>query len=243
MHTPPRHVAIIMDGNGRWAEARGKPRLFGHEAGAEAVRRTLRAARRHGVEFLTLYAFSIENWSRSEIEVKGLMRLLESFLKKNERELHENKVRLRVLGRREDLPKSVNARLTQVEAATAGYPEATLILALSYGGRTEITHAVRTLARAAKEGRIDPETIDEAAVANALYLPDVPDPDLIIRTSGEIRLSNFLLWQAAYSEFCFLEKMWPDFTEADFDAACADFEKRERRFGGIDTASPTTNHT
>lgn len=241
MNTPPRHVAIIMDGNGRWAKARGKPRLFGHEAGAEAVRRTLRAARRNGVEFLTLYAFSVENWSRSEIEVKGLMRLLESFLKKNEHELHENKIRLRVLGRRSDLPKPLNARLTQIEAATADYPDANLILALSYGGRTEIAHAAQTLAIAAKEGRIDPDTIDEAAIANALYLPDVPDPDLIIRTSGEIRLSNFLLWQAAYSEFCFLDTLWPDFSEADFDAALADFSQRSRRFGGT-TAKTTSSH-
>ncbi len=240
METTPRHVAIIMDGNGRWAKARGKPRLFGHEAGAEAVRRTLRAARRHGVEFLTLYAFSVENWSRPEIEVRGLMRLLESFLSKNERELHENRIRLRVLGRRADLPRAVHDRLARIEAATAGYPDATLVLALSYGGRTEIAHAARTLARAAREGRLDPDTIDEAAVAGALYLPDVPDPDLIIRTSGEIRLSNFLLWQAAYSEFCFLDILWPDFTEADFDTALAVYARRGRRFGGIADTTPTT---
>lgn len=226
-----------MDGNGRWAKARGKPRLSGHEAGAEAVRRTLRAIRNTGVQYLTLYAFSVENWSRPEIEVKGLMRLLRRFLEKNERELHDNKIRLRIQGRRSDLPKTVNMRLAKIEAATADYTQGTLILALSYSGRTEIAYAARTLARAACAGKIDPETIDESTVSDALYLPDVPDPDLIIRTSGEIRLSNFLLWQAAYSEFIFLDTLWPDFTEADFNAALAEFAKRSRRFGRITPTS------
>lgn len=229
----PAHIAIIMDGNGRWAQARGKPRLRGHEAGAETVRRVIRTARRHGVRYLTLYAFSVENWSRPATEVRGLMTLLEHFLAANEKEFHENKIRLRILGRRSDLPPKVDARLAKVEAATMHYTEATLILALSYGGRTEIAHAAKTLAREAVAGQLDPDSIDEAAVARTLYLPDVPDPDLIIRTSGEIRLSNFLLWQCAYSEFIFTPVLWPDFSEADFDAAIEEYGRRTRRFGGV----------
>lgn len=234
MNLKPRHVAIIMDGNGRWAKAQGKPRLRGHEAGAESVRRTIRAARRHGVQYLTLYAFSVENWSRPALEVKALMALLGNFLERNEKEFHENKIRLRVLGRRSDLPKAINETLLRVEAATENYTEATLILALSYGGRTEIANAARRLAQAACEGKIDPAKIDEAAVAGAMYLPDVPDPDFIIRTSGEIRLSNFLLWQSAYSELYFTDTLWPDFTEADFDTALEEFARRNRRFGGVE---------
>lgn len=233
MNLKPRHVAIIMDGNGRWAKAQGKPRLRGHEAGAESVRRTIRAARRHGIQFLTLYAFSVENWSRPALEVKALMALLGNFLERNEKEFHENKIRLRVLGRRSDLPKAINEVLIRVEAATEHYSEATLILALSYGGRTEIANAARRLAVAACEGKIDPAKIDEAAVAGAMYLPDVPDPDFIIRTSGEVRLSNFLLWQSAYSELYFTDTLWPDFTEADFDVAMEEFANRNRRFGGV----------
>ncbi|MGI5869148.1 MAG: isoprenyl transferase [Kiritimatiellia bacterium] len=230
----PIHIAIIMDGNGRWAQARGKPRLHGHEAGAETVRRVIRSAKRHGVRCLTLYAFSVENWSRPAVEVRGLMSLLERFLTENEKELHENKIRLRVLGRRTDLPKKVDALLAKIEAATAHYSEATLVLALSYGGRTEIAHAARALAEDVAAGRIAPESIDEAAVARALYLPDIPDPDLIIRTSGEQRLSNFLLWQSAYSEFHFTPVLWPDFSEADFDAAIEEYGRRSRRFGGLE---------
>lgn len=230
----PKHIAIIMDGNGRWAQQQGKPRLRGHEAGAETVRRVLRAAQRHHIQYLTLYAFSVENWSRPALEVQGLMLLLERFLRENEREFHEKQIRLRVLGRREDLPEKVNQLLQKVEEATAQYNQTTLILALSYGGRTEIAHAARVLAEAVQAGRLAPEAIDEACVSSALYLPDVPDPDLIIRTSGEERLSNFLLWQSAYSEFVFLPMMWPDFSEADFDAALEQFGRRKRRFGGIE---------
>lgn len=161
------------------------------------------------------------------------MTLLGNFLERNEKEFHENKIRLRVLGRRSDLPKAVDEMLLRVEAATENYTEATLILALSYGGRTEIANAARRLAVAACEGKIDPAKIDEAAVAGAMYLPDVPDPDFIIRTSGEIRLSNFLLWQSAYSELYFTDTLWPDFTEADFDVAMEEFANRNRRFGGV----------
>ena len=228
----PRHVAIIMDGNGRWAKARGLPRLKGHEAGAESVRRVLRAAKKFGVRYVTLYAFSVENWSRPTLEVRGLMKLLRFFLKKNEHELHDNETRLRVMGRRSDLPPAVDRALADLEAATAKYADRELILCLSYGGRTEIA-AARALAEDAAAGRIDPATIDEKAVASRLYLPDVPDPDLIVRTSGEERLSNFLLWQAAYAEFYFTPVLWPDFGEEDFKAALDAFAARHRRFGGV----------
>ena len=229
----PRHVAIIMDGNGRWAKARGLPRLKGHEAGAESVRRVLRAAKKFGVRYVTLYAFSVENWSRPPLEVRGLMKLLQFFLKRNEHELHENETRLRVMGRRSDLPPAVDRALADLEAATAKYADRELILCLSYGGRTEIAAAARALAEDAAAGRIDPASIDEAAVASRLYLPDVPDPDLIVRTSGEERLSNFLLWQAAYAEFHFTAVLWPDFGEEDFKAALDAFAARHRRFGGV----------
>ena len=227
----PRHVAIIMDGNGRWAKKRGQPRLAGHRAGADALRRALRACRNHGVEYLTVYAFSTENWVRPKLEVSGLMRLLKTFLKKDEHELHENGVRLRVTGRIGDLPPAVRAELERVMEATKDHTRGQLILALSYGGRAEIADAARSLAADAAAGRLDPAAIDEAAVASRLYLPDVPDPDLLIRTSGECRLSNFLLWEASYSEFVFTDVLWPDFGEDDFAAALAEYARRQRRFG------------
>lgn len=233
----PEHVAIIMDGNGRWARARGLPRLKGHEAGAESVRAILAAARDHGVRYLTLYAFSVENWRRPKDEVSGLMRLLGLFLGKYERELHANRTRLRVLGRKQDLPSAVAAALTRVEEATAGYADRALILALSYGGRTEIAAAARRIAEQVRAGTLRPEDIDEATVAGNLYLPDVPDPDLIIRTSGEQRLSNFLLWQAAYSELYVTPVLWPDFRAAEFAAALGEFARRGRRFGGVENVA------
>ena len=227
----PRHVAVIMDGNGRWAKRRMQPRLFGHRAGAESLRAVLRACREHGVEYLTVYAFSTENWVRPADEVSGLMSLLRTFLKKDEHELHENQVRLRVTGRIGDLPKAVRAELERVMEATKHYEKGHLILALSYGGRTEIVDAVRVLAAKAKAGEIDPAQIDEALLARHLYLPDVPDPDLMIRTSGELRLSNFLLWELSYAEFYFVDTLWPDFREADFAQALAEYSRRRRRFG------------
>ena len=227
----PRHVAVIMDGNGRWAKQRGRPRLFGHRAGADSLRAILRACRDHGVEYLTVYAFSTENWVRPQDEVSGLMSLLKTFLKKDEHELHENQVRLRVAGRIQDLPKAVRAELERVMEATKNYEKGHLILALSYGGRAEIVDAVRVLAAEAKAGRIDPAKIDEKAIAARLYLPDVPDPDLMIRTSGELRLSNFLLWELSYSEFYFTETLWPDFREADFAKALEEYARRQRRYG------------
>ena len=227
----PRHVAVIMDGNGHWAKRRMQPRLFGHRAGAESLRAVLRACREAGVEYLTVYAFSTENWVRPKDEVSGLMSLLKTFLKKDERELHENQVRLRVTGRIQDLPAAVRSELERVMEATKHYEKGHLILALSYGGRTEIVDAVRVLAADAKAGRIDPEKIDEKAIAARLYLPDVPDPDLMIRTSGELRLSNFLLWELSYSEFYFTETLWPDFREPDFAKALDEYARRQRRYG------------
>ncbi len=227
----PRHVAIIMDGNGRWAKKRMRPRLFGHREGAQSLRAVLRACRDHGVEYLTVYAFSTENWVRPEDEVGGLMSLLKTFLKKDEHELHENEVRLHVSGRIQDLPEAVRDELERVMAATKAYTKGHLILALSYGGRTEIVDAVRALAEKVKAGELAPEQIDEAARAAHLYLPDVPDPDLMIRTSGEVRLSNFLLWELSYAEFYFTDTLWPDFREEDFAKALAEYARRQRRFG------------
>ena len=227
----PRHVAVIMDGNGRWAKQRGRPRLFGHRAGADSLRAILRACRDHGVEYLTVYAFSTENWVRPQDEVSGLMSLLKTFLKKDEHELHENQVRLRVTGRLQDLPKAVRTELERVMAATRNYEKGHLILALSYGGRAEIVDAVRAIAADVRAGTLAPEAIDEKAIAARLYLPDVPDPDLMIRTSGELRLSNFLLWELSYSEFYFTETLWPDFREADFAKALDEYARRQRRYG------------
>ena len=227
----PRHVAVIMDGNGRWAKQRGRPRLFGHRAGADSLRAILRACRDHGVEYLTVYAFSTENWVRPEDEVSGLMSLLKTFLTKDEHELHENQVRLRVTGRLQDLPKAVRNELERVMEATKNYEKGHLILALSYGGRAEIVDAVRAIAADVRAGRLAPEAIDEKAIAARLYLPDVPDPDLMIRTSGELRLSNFLLWELSYTEFYFTETLWPDFREADFAKALEEYARRQRRYG------------
>ncbi len=227
----PRHVAVIMDGNGRWAKQRHQPRLFGHRAGAESLRAILRACRDQGVEYLTVYAFSTENWVRPRDEVSGLMALLKTFLKKDEHELHENQVRLRVTGRLQDLPAAVRAELERVMAATRHYEKGHLILALSYGGRAEIVDAIRGIAAKVKLGVIEPGQIDEELVTRHLYLPDVPDPDLMIRTSGELRLSNFLLWELSYAEFYFTDTLWPDFREADFAKALAEYARRQRRYG------------
>lgn len=229
----PRHIAFIMDGNGRWARSRGLPRIKGHEAGAEAVRRVVAAALRHGVRYLTLYAFSVENWSRPQAEVKALMRLLGRFVSSNADELRRKGVRVRVMGRRSDLPRATDRALAAAELETAPCTKLQLVICVSYGGRTEIAEAARRLALDAAAGRIDPTSIDESAVASRLYLPDVPDPDLVVRTSGERRLSNFLLWQCAYAEMLFVPVLWPDFDMADFDAALEDYASRSRRFGGV----------
>lgn len=228
---PPRHVAIIMDGNGRWAKQRGLPRIKGHEQGAESVRTAIRACRNAGVEFLTLYAFSVENWKRSREEVDGLMRLLRRFLRDQERELHENRVRLRTIGRLADLSPALRADLDRVSTATRDYKDGQLLLALSYGGRTEIAAAARAIACEVRDGHLDPERVDEVCVAAHLYAPDVPDPDLLIRTSGELRISNFLLWQLSYTELYFTDVLWPDFREEHFRAALDEYARRHRRYG------------
>ena len=229
----PQHVAIIMDGNGRWAQQRGLPRIRGHEEGANSVRAVIRACRDAGVKYLTLYAFSQENWTRPRPEIRGLMALLRRFLSREERELHERQVRLRVTGQLEDLPRAVQRDLARVIQATAGYDAGHLTLALSYGARAEIVAAARALAAEVASGRLQPEAIDERCFAQHLYVPDVPDPDLLIRTSGEMRLSNFLLWQLSYAELYFTPVLWPDFREQQFLAALQEYSQRHRRFGRI----------
>ena len=229
----PRHVAVIMDGNGRWAKQRGLSRLKGHEEGAESVRAIIRACRETGVKYLTLYAFSSENWVRPKSEINGLMRLLKRFLDEREEELHEHRVRLRVIGRLEDLPKAVRGGLRRVIRATRSYDEGHLILAISYSGRTEIVRAVQRIAKRVKAGELRTSRIDEACISASLDAPDVPDPDLMIRTSGEMRISNFLLWQLSYSELYITPVLWPDFRETEFREAIEEYGRRQRRFGDI----------
>ncbi|MFP6906468.1 MAG: isoprenyl transferase [Verrucomicrobiota bacterium] len=229
----PQHVAIIMDGNGRWAKSRGLMRIKGHEEGANSVRAVVRACRDNGVKFLTLYAFSVENWVRPEAEVRGLMVLLRKYLTENEYELHENEVRFRAIGRLHDLPKSIQNEIQRVEKATLDHKKGTLTLALSYGGRAELADAVQAIAQEVKSGSLDPAAIDEATIARHLYAPDIPDPDLMIRTSGEMRISNFMLWQLSYTEFYITEKFWPEFREAEFVEALEVYQQRQRRFGDI----------
>ncbi len=229
----PRHVAIIMDGNGRWARERGLSRLEGHKEGAQSVRAVLRAAKQAGIEYLTVYAFSTENWKRPPQEIDGLMKLLVSSLDAYEQELHDNKIRLRVMGQFERLPLPVRKRLQKTIDATADYADRTFIVALSYGSRTEIADAAKRIAEKAKVGELDPKKIDEQTVSDHLYLPDVPDPELMIRTSGELRLSNFLLWQLSYSEFYITETYWPDFREEHFFKALEAYNARDRRYGGV----------
>jgi len=230
----PQHIAIIMDGNGRWAKQRGKPRLAGHEAGTETVRCVMNYCRDAGIRYLTLYAFSTENWSRPPEEVSGLMSLLGAFIKKYEAELIERQVRLRVIGQIDDLAEPLRKEILRVQKATEVF-ERQLIIALSYSGRSELARAMRLMAEEVKAGALESKDIDETRIAAHLYAPDVPDPDLIIRTSGEMRVSNFLLWQCAYSEFYITPVLWPDFREADFRAALSAYAMRDRRYGGVKT--------
>ena len=227
----PTHVAIIMDGNGRWAQKRGLPRNEGHRQGVENVRRIVRCAGESGIHYLTVYAFSVENWNRPEEEVGLLMELLEHFLASQVEELHKNNIRLKVIGRIGELPGRVQRILQETVQATAHYNNWTFVLALNYGARTEIVDAVKAYARAQIEGRVDPDTLDWKEFSRYLYTHDIPDPDLIIRTSGESRLSNFLLLQGAYSEFYFTPKFWPEFGPEDFYDAIECYKQRERRFG------------
>ena len=228
--TVPNHIAIIMDGNGRWAQSRGLPRAMGHRQGVEALKRTVRAVRDRGVRYLTIYAFSSENWQRPEGEVAELMDLLRIFLKAELAQLHKDGVQLRFIGDLSPLPDDVRALLNHAAGLTAGNDRATLVVALSYGARQEI---VRAAQRLAQQGAVITEEVFSAALDTA----GIPDPDLLIRTSGELRLSNFLLWQTAYTEFVFTDTLWPDFDAADLDAAIAEFQQRERRYGNVETVA------
>ncbi len=232
----PAHVAIIMDGNGRWARSRGLPRSAGHSRGAEALRRAVTAAIELGLDYLTVFAFSAENWRRPVREVDGLMGLLRHYLMGEISELDGNGVRLRFIGARERLPADIIALIDDAEARTLGNRQLTLVVALNYGGRQEFVAAARRLAAAATAGRLDPEKIDEEQVAGALFTAGLPDPDLVIRTSGERRISNFLLWQTAYSELVFLDKFWPDFAKEDLEAAILEYQDRQRRYGAVEEA-------
>ena len=228
------HVAIIMDGNGRWAKARGLPRLAGHRAGVEALRNTVRAAPELGISYLTVYAFSSENWSRPKSEVSDLMGLLKIFIRRDLADLHRSGVRVRIIGDREGLQPDIRALLEEAETLTVANQALTLVIAFNYGGRDEIARAARRLALAVRRGDLDPEAITAERFAAALDTAGIPDPELVIRTSGELRLSNFLLWQAAYSELVFLPCFWPDFSHEHFVEALRVFAGRERRFGGIE---------
>ena len=230
---PPLHVAIIMDGNGRWAAARGLPRREGHRRGVEALRRTVRAAGDLGIKVLTIYSFSAENWSRPAEEISDLMGLLKRFVRKDLAELHENGVRVRVIGDRTGLDPEVFALLNEAEQLTATNERVTLVVAFNYGGRQEIARAARKAAEDAVAGRLDVAAIETGTIEANLDTAGLPDPDLVIRTSGEQRISNFLLWQAAYAEFVFLPIYWPDFDRAALEAAIDEYRRRERRFGGV----------
>jgi undecaprenyl diphosphate synthase len=228
----PRHVAIIMDGNGRWAAKRGLPRVAGHRAGAEAVRKVLKSAVKEGVEVLTIYAFSSENWRRSEEEVSDLKGLLGYYLERELEEISRQGVRLKLIGDPDAFGPQLMERLQRAVERTANNDRLTLVVALNYGGRSEIAGAARRLAAKVAEGRLDVRDVDEAALGAELMTGDLPELDLMIRTSGEKRLSNFLLWQAAYAELIFVDTLWPDFDEADFRAALEEYAGRQRRFGG-----------
>ncbi len=228
---PPVHVAIIMDGNGRWAKQRSLPRIAGHRRGAEAVRRAVTVAGEFGIAYLTLFGFSSENWKRPAGEVDDLMGLLRHYIRAEIAELHTKGVRLRVIGDRTRLPGDIVTLIDNAEALTAGNTGLRLTIALSYGGRAEIARAARDIAAAVKSGEIAPEQVDETLFARHLLTADIPDPDLVIRTSGEQRISNFLLWQTAYSELVFIDTLWPDFGKADFEKALRDYHGRERRYG------------
>lgn len=229
----PRHVAIIMDGNGRWATMRGLSRTEGHRKGAEAAQRAVEAARDLGVSYVTLFSFSSENWSRPESEISDLMNLMRFYLKKETAEMHKSGARLRVIGDRTRLPEDIVKLIENAETVTKDNTKITVVIALSYGGRQDIAYAARELARKAKAGDIDPGDINENIFAQHLMTHDIPDPDLMIRSSGESRISNFLMWQLAYAELFFTQTLWPDFSKKDMQEAIAFFAGRERRYGGI----------
>ena len=231
--SPPVHVGIIMDGNGRWAKARGLPRVAGHRQGAEAVRTAISTAVDLGISYLTLYGFSVENWKRPRSEVADLMGLLRLYLRREIDELFRKGVRIRFIGQRKMLAPDIVALIEEAEERTRSNTKLNLIVALSYGARQEITAAARTLAREVATGNIAPDAIDEEAFARHLETAGVPDPDLLIRTSGEKRVSNFLLWQLAYTELVFIDTLWPDFSRRDLEEAIHEFHRRERRYGTV----------
>ena len=233
----PRAVAIIMDGNGRWAVQRNLPRTAGHEQGAKMVRKIVTEAARMGLDALTLYSFSIENWSRPPDEINVLMHLYADYLVRERPTIMDHNIRLRHLGRRDGLPEPVLRELDESIRVSADNTGMFLCLALNYGSRAEIIDAIRAIARRVAECELAPEQIDDAAIASALYAPDVPDPDLVIRTAGEMRLSNFLLWQVSYAEYYSCEKFWPDFDEAEFRQALCAYATRHRRFGGLNESN------
>jgi undecaprenyl diphosphate synthase len=228
---PPVHVAIIMDGNGRWAMARGLPRSAGHKRGAESVRKSVKGAILNGVSYLTLFGFSSENWKRPPDEIRDLMGLLRLYLKSEIKDLHKEGVRLLIIGDRVNLDKDIIEIIQSSEKMTKNNTRLTLIIALSYGGRAEILHAAKQIGEEIVQGNLQISDIDEDTLSERLFTKDIPDPDLLIRTSGEQRLSNFLLWQCAYTEFIFVDTLWPDFAEADFESAIKVFQNRERRYG------------
>ena len=229
----PRHVAIIMDGNGRWAAARGLPRVEGHRRGVEALRRTIRAASELGIKFITIFSFSAENWSRPAKEVGELMGLLRRFIRNDLAELHRSGVRVRIIGERVQLDPEIGRLLVEAEELTKNNDGLTLVVAFNYGARQEITRAAQRIAEKVSKGSLTPAEITMETVSECLDAPDIPDPDLIIRTSGEQRLSNFLLWQSAYSELVFVPTYWPDFDRAALETAIREYQQRERRFGGL----------
>ena len=234
----PRHVAVIMDGNGRWARQRGKERVFGHENGVEAVRQTVKAAAEVGIPYLTFFAFSTENWCRPPREVETLMELLVTAIREETPELNENGVKLTAIGNLDELPEACRLQLKEAMDLTAGNSKLTVCVALSYSSRWEIAHAARELAKDVHANRIDPADIDQEVFAGYLQTSHLPEPDLLIRTSGELRVSNFLLWQIAYSELYFTPVYWPDFRRKHFFQAIIDFQRRERRFGKVKEQLP-----
>jgi undecaprenyl diphosphate synthase len=229
----PRHVAIIMDGNGRWAAARGLPRVEGHRRGVEALRKTVRAASDLGIGVLTIFSFSSENWSRPQSEVRDLLSLLRRFIRNDLADLHNSNVRVRIIGERDDLSRDIRALLEEAEGLTGNNDGLQLVVAFNYGARQEIARAARRVAAAVAAGHLAADAITPDLLTRHLDAPDLPDPDVIIRTSGEQRLSNFLLWQAAYSELVFVPLNWPDFDRAQLEGAIAEYRRRERRFGGL----------
>ncbi len=233
----PRHVAIIMDGNGRWASARGLPRSAGHKQGVEALRNAVRTAADLGIEYLTIYSFSSENWSRPAAEVSFLLELLRRFIRMDVTELHKADVKITVIGERAGLDQGIVKLIEDAEALTRENSKLKLVVAFNYGSRDEITRAARRIAQKVADGKIDPADVTAAVLANHLDTGGVPDPDLLIRTGGEQRLSNYLLWQCAYTEFVFLPEYWPDFSREVFRRAIAEFQSRERRFGGLSVQS------